>query len=1022
MSRKSAPSLFEQEERTPGITHSWSELVKRFLPAWAIRHYAVAMLIIATIAYEIAIATNLVLTKGMIVYGNLPALYYHGPLNDQWLVSGNLFNVSAQLLSYGFGPEMGQNITYLVSLALPAFGSYLLLTELEYPPYAALCTSVVLSTIINPALFQALLTGSFTVFPWLFFVYLSFYCVVRSNRRGSNDPGFWILAGGVLYGLSLTVTNYIPVGFYLSFPTAVALLLLTSPRQPIPAKRPLFRKVTPFFLMAAFVTLPMGIANFGLLGPVALNGPSEAITSYVRSTLDYEYAAYDPFIAIGYMTWNGVNGFLSSTIWYGFSLMVLVGTTFRIFYSRRASRLVIFSWVQYLLSSALVILFHYGTIVPLFLSLRIFNQMEYPDMVLTFQLFSLTIMVPELLKELPHTLSRVKRDASATQKPRAHYRRVPRGSMAGVLARVIPTGLAVLLGAAILGNSIQFIGSMDAYVAADMGDFHAPRYMTDIQAWYSQQASNQTGLVLVLPNTYTTLNKVAGYLPRERFWNPPVGLPSLQPKVSASIAQWLLEILASENTNDFSEYSGFAGVQYVLLLDSSETVVIIPQQPPYSVSGPVTEFLRNLRGKLVPEQGFVQNYVGSGFSVYQNTRYYGIAGRASSTSAFLPTARVNVYDAEVLTNVSYQHFGQYPGGTVTRSDTDFTMFVNSTPGSGYSLLFFPNIEVQRFSTNPLIDYLLSLTTTIRILGDVRVEAFILYYDNSSAGFWSQFAREELGVLTGNGSVEYTLHVPAGTEVFRIVFNAWAAAGGNGIASVIGPQLTVRATSVDLAASPFQFSLLKPIMALNLVPSDTLPLYKPFFSSADLAEADHLLLMVPLLAANADVSTSFRVVPDNVAADQVPQDFSIASVVIESPNACGMPATVSTSSGLYVLADSTQGDGCVSFGHIPSEPGSAPLDFSLPAVNETMVLGFVLSGSSLRSGIVILRLPTGEMHVERSSDGVRYVTVFASSFAGLQTPLYWAVFPIAAVGMAILVGVRSRESQLRIWFRRLMARI
>jgi hypothetical protein len=1022
MVEMSTPTSLDQSagrilgERRGVLVRTWQLLNK---PQWVI--VLGANTIIAALFLR-----DIPVGSGMMVYGNLPAFYYYGPPNHLWLINLNLFNLIAQFLSYSVGPFAAQTAVFLLSIFLPSFGILFLMNRLPISKPIGVAVAIAIGTPLNPLLFLSFLGGAFTVFLWLFLVCLSLGLIIEARRSEIFRRRTFFVLAGITFGLSLTATNFIPAGAYVSFPLVVGALVLTPEVSPPFGTR--FRAlavdVTLFIVPAVGILLPLALGDTLQLGPLASgSGPLGGVNAFIMSTIGFEFAPYSAGYALLNGVWLGVNDLLTNPAWY---ILVGIGVTggIGILFSKGGPwrPLYRFCAMEYLLATSLILLLHTGSGTQWLLATRVFDSLDYPAFFLFIQQLSLLFILPATLTFVVKRVVILRgRTAHGTfaaigirPPPGASVpnRDIPNSRKSWPLnsrTQLLPVAAATLVIVLACSNSGGFIVNANSYLTQDQGNVFVPTYYSEIHDWYAKDASGSTGQILILPNDYSALNDVSGFIPSSKIWNAPIGLPPLNSGENITLYRYVLSTLYSGNTLAFGTLLARSGVQSIVLLSDQSQITVVPAQEPYNAYSPLSMPLANLTSVLNNSGAFSNTYSSKHFAVYSNNAYLGLSKTTTSTTAFVSTPPRTLSLTNLLNSSSYAGYGSYPAQDVSRNGQNYSLQVIANSAIPFSLLFFSQ-PVQGLSTsNPYVSAELSIAASFRVPANLILYSFVLFYNSSTAGFWSEFSRTNLGSYTTNGSMNAPVLVPTGAIRANVVFYASTLSNTSGTIAVNIPQLLLNLTTVDLARSSLQSNISDSLIQDHVIAPNSLLLPYPLFSQSqqDLELQTVLISVGPLPLVDPSLSLNFSIIPSRMTTYNFTQGYGTTTFIAAFAPGISDSLRVSTSGKSATL--SSNGSSTQEFEFVPlgSLSPSSSLDISLNSTVGVVLLGVVTEQIPDHSGAFSLALPNGQIEARYVGTLTQWSIVVASQGVGPTLSPFLAFIPIFTVGGCVFWLIRGR---------------
>ena len=966
------------------------------------------------------------ISSGMMVYGNLPAFYLYGPPNQLWLIDLNLFNLSAQFLSYTAGPFAAQTVVYLASIFLPSLGILFLVNRLPVSKVIGVALAVTLGTPLNPLMFQSFLTGSFTVFPWFLLTCLSLGLTIDAQRFKERRQSTLLILAGIAYGLSLTTTNFIPTGAYITLPIMMGVLALAPAR--VKSSNSRFRSqcthAALFMIPAAGISFPFALDDIIHVGSVVSGTASLGVlNSYIANTISYEFAQYGVTETIFGAVWNGTNGYLTGPAWF---LLVGIGVAggigFLLSKGDPWGPLYRFCAIEYLLTATLMFLLHTGAATQLLIETRIFDSFDYPDFFLFIQQFDLLFLLPTILTLIVERVVIQYRRTSHgiivginvappnnTQAAKCGLHTSIKPSHPNLRTKVLPLAAATLIVALVSYNSGGFILEAQYYLTRDQGDVFVPTYYSGIHAWYVSHASELTGQVLILPNDYTSLNNISGFIPKSKIWNAPIGLPALDAAENITLYQDVLSALYSRDSSEFGTLLARSGVQDVVVIKVVNQVTIVPNEAPYNLQSPLLMPISVLTATLANGSSFSMDYSSGYFTIYNNNDYLGLSNVTTSAVAFVGTPSGNLPSLHLLNAMSYADYGSYPSENINRSGQNYTLDVYANSSIPSALLYFNQSVVDFSTTNPYVSIQLSAAASFSVPSGLVLSPFILFYNSSTAGFWSEFDRVNLGTYTADGSMSIPVKIPSGAIRLNLVFFAWTQNKSSGRVQVQAPQLSLNRTVIDIAKSSVQFDITDYLIQDHVIPRSSILFPYPFFnqSQQSLSLQTRLVWIESLISVDPALSLNFSMTPSQLTTYRFADRYGAMTFVALIAPGTGYHITISASGKSVLMFGNVSLSERLDSASLGTISPNSSLMVSLSSTNGVVLLGVVVEQVPPQPGIFYLSLPIGRLQAQYGNLRTQWSISFESANKELTPSLYIVLPPYVGVGGCFLWVFRHR---------------
>ena len=753
------------------------------------------VLLIANLALSFFMFKGLNLSTHLLSYGNLAPVLLNGSTSTTAFGELQVYTLSAYGISLVAGPFIAQNLTYALFIILLSVSAFFLILAFTESRTVAVVSSLTFATVLNPLFFTQLLGGSFFLFPFVFLVFLTMLYLVNFSRTGNSGN---ILVSGVFYGLA--ISNYFPNGFFISILIVAAFLLLGVMHHYKTATTRL-KAIALFSLPFSLLAVPVALLSIFSVHDLLTNSSlTHGASSYVLSTIQYEFKDLGIEYAILNGLWEGpLLSFYTTLFWYS---IVALSLTFGVlsFFVRLDDYYIYYriNFVIYAIFTTIIILFRYELITSLFLKVKIFDDMDYPEFYQLAQDLSLLFLFSGFLKLLLGLPEKwFKRESSlfnpVVREKHSASKIVERSFGSRTFKNVTRTIIVVFFVWLLLANSISYTSTVNSYVNVPSNSI--PYYFNSMHNWYS--TNNVTGKILILPNSSPVLPDMQGFIPIGAFWNPPIPLPSESLEYNSSLYLATLSSLNNANLNYSAYLLGLSGVQYIIIDTGYRNVTIIPSTAIYNYQYlAVNQTI--LCNSMSNSSRFSLSFKNSNFAVFRDLDYSSIRGSKSvsifpnlSKTAF-PATNISMLNQTVMNTLN-----EWPSNRVDQNGTTFLINVPNGSNIDYTVLGF-HFNLSRYLPP---EYLNSYTIDrfkieagIDLLNNSGIDTYVLFYNNYSSGYWQEIQQVSTGNFNKNSTMNTTVQIPKGVVSMNVVFQTGAVINGSALAKISN-------ISIDYVYSP-----------------------------------------------------------------------------------------------------------------------------------------------------------------------------------------------------------------------------
>lgn len=762
---------------------------------------------------------------GMLVYGDLPAFYLYGPLNYTFVEQLTLYPISVQLLSYVIGPVYSQNIIFIFSFLIPSIGIDLFLREFTTSVSKKVVISLIFGTIINPIIFGMLLGGGFEYGFWLFFTFISLKYIVKLRKFDKNSSTVLYLTSiaAIFFALSITSTGFF-IGAYISVPYIILFYIYSINNFSYKKIKILFKNILIFFIIAIsvminFITQVFIIGFFGIVKNQTnlISGRNIALGNII-----YLYRYYNIHIAL----FNGVYagplfGYLTNNQWYFLILMSIMGGAIAVLLKSK-SKINTYIYAEialyvYLFASIIMVLFHIGLIDNFYLSLVIFDSMDFPGAFTFMQVIGLPVMLLSFIVGVESFKKnvKIKKINNYTATGFLIIKRVTKQNRHNNLFLIFILFIIVVL----ISNNLNFVLNVNGYLTKAQGAPYVNKPFFLLHDWYENNIKEINGKIFVLPNSYFYVNGIHAVIPSNYIWNLNFGL-----EPNESTYNKIINLLYYNNVELFANYIGLSGVQFVILFYINGA---------YQLDSYYNSNYNVVYTQIHNSSKFLEVYKTDQFVIFYNKLYVPNMFTTNSVYTFKGNALNN--NSNTINILNQMDYGAYVGTNVSNINNGSIMITGpSNSETPYTELWY-HLFVSNGSVSQNISYIHPIlnhfeTVEYAIKGNYSLlinKTFfdiVAYYYNSSypSSFYGYFSTQSLfNSQTSNkitGTFDNDLSIPQGTASINIVLISSSTLNKNVyklILSNISLLETISATQLENSTS-FQDTTINLIESHNFV--------------------------------------------------------------------------------------------------------------------------------------------------------------------------------------------------------------
>ncbi|MEM3192441.1 MAG: hypothetical protein QW292_10215 [Candidatus Parvarchaeota archaeon] len=768
--------------------------------------------------------------KGMLVYGDLGPLYGFSPINLVALLQLRL-TAFEQLFSLLIGPILAQNVFFLALFFLPSIGILLILRETSEDFIVNLILSVSLGTILFPLIFSEFLGGGWEYFTWAFFVFISLKYLIRLAREQKTFTKNLYLSA-IFYAISISASNFFPIGLYLSFP--LILLMLFPKLDSVKQVKISIKRVGVFTLISALISIFTIFHDISFdRGYLSSQYAITQATNYVLGNMRFEFSVYSIPSGILGGVWGGpLFGFFTGDFFYILSLCAIFGG-FLAFRFRSDH-----SWVLgrflliYLLYGSFIIALINRQVQEFYVSIKLLDDLEYPSFFLWAQAITLPLLIQNFVIVSARTLrggvtkyddephegnfkAPDKRNYRNSQVWRRSFKKLKDILRSERSYKTAIIGIILLL---LIANDLTYISHVSQDFTKAQGEPYIPQGLLSVHNWYVSEQQNISGLILVLPS-YDNYYLDAAYaaLPSNIVFNT-VQNGAPKPGYNYSIYDNIYSLPLYNYSQAYAYDLSKLGIQYLILYKFPGSAEI--------TAGGLTSSYNFLLNFLQSSNSFEEVYNASLFTIFKDKLFF-----------------VNVNQSfkiwgENLLNPSM--YGSYLSSEVSQNNDVFNLTGPYSSSIRFTLVDFTmhheNGTMSQFSngtlpiTNPVAN--ISYIFNVSILGvhNSTLCGSAYYYNTSSpSSFYSEFSVQTLFEYSqSTAKLESSeLNIPTGIKLLRIILYAAGSKNETFWYVFENPGLYKITTPKNISSSP----LFKNFMMSSLDQAKLLPSANNFYSGS-----------------------------------------------------------------------------------------------------------------------------------------------------------------------------------------------
>ena len=702
--------------------------------------------------------------SGAVSFGNLPAFYLYGapPISEiQELI---LYPLVVKLVSLFVGIVIAPSLVFFSIMFLPSFAIFLLMDELSKNKTFSILVGIAFGTPLNPLLMSQYVSGSFMIFTWLFFLSLSLALIIMFIE---SKKLLLLVLSAVFYALATTSGGNFPVGVYLSFPFAIGLFFVNI------SMRNLKFIIVNFIIyigIAISLLLPEAIfVIFNNVSALLSTSSKNIIGGYIRRTINFEYVHYNIQRTLLDSVYISPNGFLSNIYWNILILVITISAIILIALKIKTpkSGIVKLGFFIYLFSSIIIILFHYHLLVNLFLSLGIFDQLDYPYDFIYIQQIAIIMMSVASLELFSRLILQI-RSHHLTAVRLSSYA-ITNISQAMNKLKINSSILIVVLLTILLAfSSYPIVENAPLIFRTDQGNPFISPFYNEIHSYLIDHKETDVEM-LVLPNTERELLDVGSIIQSQYIWNPPQPLPSYSNEYNITEYTKILSLPSEGNYRAFGYILALSGVKYLLVASNTNSTVLIPSGATYSTNEYLTintsKFITSINNtssfKLVYKANFLYLY-----SIISSFNTSNVSGGLATFENF---PIVNVTLGNIFSNYTYANFGSYYSQyDHYNGNRSFSVEYNGSNPLGYNILYLH----QAFSAKNNMSY---ATRNFDLKGQLNstntdpLYIFILLYDNVTSTMWNDTSRVNFPLIEKNQSFNFNFSIRRNIVSMNVVF-------------------------------------------------------------------------------------------------------------------------------------------------------------------------------------------------------------------------------------------------------------
>jgi hypothetical protein len=775
--------------KSPRVWRAVQKLSMKIPKSGVYHKLALLSLLIAFLLWvESVLFYSLPTSRGMLVFGDLPAYYNYSSFDSTWIPSLQTYPAASWILSNTVGPFQGQNILYIASFALPSIGLYFLLKAISNRPFTPIIVAAGFGSVANPFVLSSVLGGGVEYGMWAFFAFLAVRQLLVAPT--SKRHHLTIAVAGVLYGFCGNPPTGL-VGILMGFPLIVGFFAYTEVRRSASAIGTCILAAV-LFGAAALIVLPANFSSLSLGTSIATHATQRgSALSYATSNISFTFAQFGPWE--GLVNGAGLYGSANAGYWtFVVIVSLLLGMVAILSRERDRAGLAALALSMYALIGLTIVALHYGFETVVFGAVPFLDLMDAP----VFYQYMQTLLLPVLfycgldvlLRKVvfvPSTLRVAQSSPSRRTGSRASWSFGIVLSGKPVRPLMLEVMVAVFLSVVVVLATLPVIQDSGQALVAGQGEQPVAGFnYADLHSWFESTAGSSSGQILFLPYEYDVYNKVSGFVPYSRLWLIPFLGTTVYSNYHTSLSYQVLSSLSAGEVNTFAYLSGIAGVRYVVVVSGYSSVIIAPGYMGSQLALPARDLLSELNRSstlsTVPSP--------PGFQIYSNrdfvpdqvapSKFVGIEGTNQSAA--------DNY-TEVLPSPPFANltgWSVYPSPALTVEGNGSALIrVDGSSNDSFAVVSYlvSNLSLLRTSLNPnanSVGFNSSFTTTsyqvrmqdrIRVTGQLGVSVF-WYNTSNPTNFYGQFASTILlnTAVVGAYTINRTLPLPTSAKSLRLV--------------------------------------------------------------------------------------------------------------------------------------------------------------------------------------------------------------------------------------------------------------
>jgi hypothetical protein len=984
--------------------------------------------------------------NNLLVYVDLGGLYGYSFPNVLWFGSVALYPSSQQLLFLGLGPVLAQNLWFLCSLLVPSIFLYLLFTEIDRKILKGLALSLIFGTILNPLYYIGLVGGGYEYGLWMGLTFASIWALVKARR--TNSP-WYVVGAAVLYGLSVTQSVWTSAAdsfaILLTGPLVLSLLIWSAGPRLSRGNVKTLRWATAFLGVTLAITLPVLLLRFGEIGSLSV-----APSSFSVPNAEFTFRFYGWVGGLLSIPPNPkVGNWTLLPIW-PFTLIVvtaIVGSTVAVL-SRPQSNgppvAIFLGW--YLTLALLISLVSEGPGLLLY-QVALFTPLQNPIPLLWAQAVCLPFMLNATLSSVGSTksgwLSAFDRmfhrwfhsNASGPRQARARdlLRRL------GVRAKKFDepdraaTIVALFLGLLLIAGMAGPIASVRSTMVSSPwlgGETpFVPGEMASLHTWYSTNYTSGSGQVAILPNSYHTYNAISAFIPLAVLWVIQASANYFFSADNVTRYSSVMDLALDPNGTPFARTLAVSGVEYVLVLNGTGNVTLIPSYLGQSLEVERAVLIRDLN----QTNGFVLAFSDSVASIFRDV-YFQPTGMIASRviAGYGWDYQGPATWTAPLKQQTFSNWTGYPNSSVLRNPNGTALLnVGNQTSPGVTLwsdIFagspFTGLGTANISVDPeFVTDTLSINDTTSIGDGVGLQVLLYWYNTTSPpSFYGTMAVSTVADLNaGVQEVSKTVVIPVGTKLARMVFFAYPInIGGLGSAFLSFPTVTLSELPAELSDSaPVQYDLICALICPSQSASAAIILAYPTVTTSVVAsQTTEVAYAVPAVVLDATGSNVVTLIngTSGLPLSAWLRSFTPSGIVLFGySNFSGSPTKISLFTNQGVI-NSSVGYGAFELSiALPSSWAGKSVFLAVTGSVTLSFVGYHLLRAEPAPIAAVFDLPIGELDLHRVGSGWNHSWSFppAGVEQSWQYPSLITAEPLLCiVSLGVLwIAIHLRPSRL-----------